>query len=831
MALLTKIDQIPDWVSPLEKNYKKQSDQREKFRLQNVEVDKQRLAKSSTLDNLTDIVGSLSSLSKTANKLNKEIQTRKQTDFSKKWYELDSTQRDVIQQVVDENDLSKKGSNLINLLKDSKAYKDGELTDQQIAWVERNSGHKSLLLKRQLGWQAVQGSISYTDDLVENDENAQFEYDKAEKNSDVENWFYQTTLGRLRRMGLNDVYIDTHFEPELRRLSNTKGLSKQLEYKVVKNIKDTDEITQQFSNYKFSSNEDPVTNELVANAFQRVLNNNIKKDPVKGRENTIIYFHQLMKKGEINSAVIDAIQTGKITDKEANQAGFKLGKNLISDDDWKWIRQGEQEYLTEKKRQHDVKYADRATSIESGILDERVSPEELKNFLVEAKNNGQEDKDWYKRLEKFNPSAQNSEVFQKSDKEYNTSKFNGTLHNREKEIKEHPNVNIQKKYGPLAERVNTFINNHPSTFGKLDKVLENFVYETRTGNSLENNTISEDDGFVVGELRRFTYQRLYHYLEQELQGAEPIDNLDRVIKDERDAYWEANGGGLEGENDKTPPGMFSRVRKNGNLQWANIGVVLRESSNLSYDHNYKSPNKLNNYTTKVNSFGNISKQERWEKPNGIYTRNQLLGLRDHLYFSEAMIYDAKMDGLLPGQAYNKAIEALEKSDSKDDKDFLKRNNLKKWEFDGKKEAPDERLNNILTAYTEAIENTPTSNLNTVKIIKDLQSRIRWYGFDSLSMKHRQLLYNILEQINPTDQVRNEAVADRARLEKEQKKAEEDSNLERYKQGARIKQNKTAKNIADQTGIGTQEYFRGTDNRTDEELDEQFNEFNTQPGIF
>ena len=60
------------------------------------------------------------------------------------------------------------------------------------------------------------------------------------------------------------------------------------------------------------------------------------------------------------------------------------------------------------------------------------------------------------------------------------------------------------------------------------------------------------------------------------------------------------------------------------------------------------------------------------------------------------------------------------------------------------------------------------------------------------------------------------------------KKKKDDELEFYKEQARIKENTEARTESDKTGQGTQEYFQGTDDRTDEELDEQFN---AQPGVF
>ena len=754
--------EVTDWLTPLERVYARQTRQLQEHHANLRERDRQEEAATFTADQFNKMIKDFTTLSKTAKDIQKKYEANKQTEFETDWNKLELDTQELIEQIAFENDLSLKGTNLINKLKENKTLVQND--PHAIDFIEKQSGHKALRLRRLLGWEAVKSSVNYLDDAIEKDPILRDDYEAHDRVGKLDAFYTKRTHQRLEKLGLNQKYIATHFSPEIKRLSQTKGLAKVLDYKAHEFAKKNVERVTEFENFKWNPRPD-----IVSNRLSTLLKDSIADDPLKGRSNAVIFLHRLNKEGKINSTVIEAMKTGALSE-EAQKNGFKTGVDLLSAEDWKYIEQGEQEYLTRIKTDHDVAYAARGAQIEVGLINKTINPDQLKQFLLEAKNNGQETTDWYKKLSNYNPSAQNLTVFQEGDKEFGRSKNKGTLHNRLEEIKNHPNDEIRQKYQPLAEEVETFIKDHPDSFGNLDKVLKDFAYSTRTGNSLENNIPSADDNFVVEKLKTFTYQRLYHYLEQQLKGAEPIDNLSRVIQDERNAYWEANGGNLVAENGQTAPGMFSRVRKNGNLEWANIGVVSRETNNRAYDHTYSSPYKDKSYTNKVAQFGNISKEERWERVGGIYTKDQLLGLKKYLYFSEDMKYDAARDGLLPGEAYNKAIEALVNSTDQDDKDFATRHNLKGWTFNGKEEAPDVSINNALTNRLKQIEATPTADLNEANVIKNLQSHIRWYGFDSLSMKNRELIYNIIAKFDTSSQVSRDAIVDSVKQEQAEKES-------------------------------------------------------------
>jgi hypothetical protein len=112
----------------------------------------------------------------------------------------------------------------------------------------------------------------------------------------------------------------------------------------------------------------------------------------------------------------------------------------------------------------------------------------------------------------------------------------------------------------------------------------------------------------------------------------------------------------------------------------------------------------------------------------------------------------------------KAITALEKGDEKDKK-WLQRYNIKPVD---KEPSPDVQIENSITKYLESIQATPTSNLNEVTVIKNIQHIMRWYGIDYLNMNQRKTIYSILEGVDPSGQVRRDAIVDSTILEEQQK---------------------------------------------------------------
>ena len=337
-------------------------------------------------------------------------------------------------------------------------------------------------------------------------------------------------------------------------------------------------------------------------------------------------------------------------------------------------------------------------------------------------------------------SDQTEDVFETNDKIYSNYKSNGQLHLKVEELKAHPNIQIREKYLPLAEKAAEFIRTNPNEIS--EPALNKFVLESRSKNSYNKpSDLSQEDNFIVGKLKQLTYTNLYGYLEAQESG-QNIQNIGALLHQDRAAYWEANGGGIKESSKKAekPQGLFAMQRDmNGDYRWVNLEEASLDI-NPNYNHTSINRNPEATYEAKVKYFGNISKAERFKKVGGIYTKDQILGYRDNGFFSQDMKDAAARDGLLPGVALDLSIAAL----NEHDKDFATMHNLVKWENDDKREPTlDVRINDGLLTALEQLEGTSEGT-----VIKQLQSLMRWRGFDSLTMNQRKRVYKILASVSP-----------------------------------------------------------------------------------
>ena len=132
MALFTDPRQVTNWLDPLEKNYNEQRRQRELHHAQSKEVWRQEEAATFTAGDFDKILKSFGSLSKTAKAISTERESIKQTEFAKGYRQLSTSTQEIIEQVAAENDLSLKGTDLINKLKENE---DLRKDHQAITWI------------------------------------------------------------------------------------------------------------------------------------------------------------------------------------------------------------------------------------------------------------------------------------------------------------------------------------------------------------------------------------------------------------------------------------------------------------------------------------------------------------------------------------------------------------------------------------------------------------------------------------------------------------------------------------------------------------------------
>ena len=413
MVLFTDPRQVTNWLDPLEKNYTEQKNQRQLHLSQSRTVWAQEEAATFTAGDFDQVLKGLSSLSKTAKQISTAREERKYTDFVKGYEQLKFSDQEKIEQIASETDLSLNDANLLKTLS-----KSGTISPEALIYLEQQSGSKALRLKRLLGWQTVEKSIATLDSEIEqNLYGIRDNFNEAERTGKIDIFYRNALTDKLRKLGLNDRFIATHYEAEINKFSNTKGLSSRLDYKTVEFSKDAAERIETFEKLKYST--DPTT---AATTFSEFLSKQIRLDPENGRNKAVIFMHRLMKDGKIDGSVIQAIKEGALKSDVGD-----TGKALISDSDWRYIEQGEREYQTAVITNHNDSWAAQGLAARTAVIKNEWTQDQFENFLRKAKDNGQENQQWYKDLSNINVNRQNEIVYNDEVASLGTTLISGNL--------------------------------------------------------------------------------------------------------------------------------------------------------------------------------------------------------------------------------------------------------------------------------------------------------------------------------------------------------------------------------------------------------------------
>ena len=329
-------------------------------------------------------------------------------------------------------------------------------------------------------------------------------------------------------------------------------------------------------------------------------------------------------------------------------------------------------------------------------------------------------------------------AFNRYDADMSSSLKKGTLHERITELESHPNNNIKEKYLHIAKQAKKFFDENKSSFDK-EKIAAEY-YKLRTGESLTKDTVASiEDGQMAQIFIDRSRRRVYELLANEEYADKPY-LITATINQENKQFFNANGGGTvitqkDIDNGKElPGGQFTLIRDNsGQSSWGNLETTIVESSNIGYNHDSINPNREANYIKMKNEIPD--KNKRLSTRGGIYSDAQIIGFRKNGYFSKDMKWRAAQEGLLPGEAMDKAIDAIIKADPA----FAQRHNLLKTknEIDRTKDVGESLINELKKA--EGYKKITIGNI---------QSTLRWCGFDCLSLSQRQELYNTLTKVDP-----------------------------------------------------------------------------------
>ena len=653
--IFTDPKQVTNWLSPLEKAYDEERKQREKHHAQSKEVWRQEEAATFTADDLVSGLNNLAAFSKTLKAISTEREEAKQEQFGTIYDEFDIDDQTKIDQVTAENDLSIKGVDLIS------KFKKAGVSNEAIASIEKHAGHKEIRLKRILGWNTLEKSIDTLDGEIESNQLKKNSFDEASRDGKVDSYYRQNIRAKLRKLGLSDKFIATHYENAINKYSNAKGLEAKLDYKKVTYTQNQEERVKSLENLK--SNPNP---EIASVEAQNLIKESIAIDPVNGRKNAVILLHRLNKDGKINSEVIAAMKQGKIV----SDLG-KTGEKLLSEKDWKFIEQGEIEYQTELIAKHELAIGAELVDARVKSLAGEMSNEDLQKVLRRAKSAGLEESAEYKAAETVNPTRQNEAVYTDERISIEPALKSGNVEFLKQEKERVTNENLKAEIQKTIDR----LEGKQKQFQYSEKPIEEMVgkyLDLTVGTDGDYNFTAGQDT-INNELTRY-FREQFNALSQDPNVLNPYE----AAKDATQDYWLRNGGSAakyrEGQPDtdvKNPRGKFTATT-NGKFLLYNTYKKAKSARFVELNKvvNEQEFNQIKtDLITNLNAAGESTEVEGktalerlLNTPEAILSGSELKAVFENNQVSQKIITQAKLLGVTPQEIIVAQFNALAKDD-------------------------------------------------------------------------------------------------------------------------------------------------------------------------
>ena len=653
--IYTDPKQVTNWLSPLEKAYDEERKQREKHHAQSKEVWRQEEAATFTADDLVAGLNSVAHLSKTLKSISTEREEAKQDQFGTIYDDFEIDDQTKIEQVAAENDLSIKGVDLVN------KFRKAGVSEEAIASIEKHAGHKEIRLKRILGWNTLEKSIDTLDTEIESNQLQKDNFDKASHAGNVDSYYRQQIRAKLRKLGLSDKFIATHYEKAIDKYSSAKGLEAKLDYKKVTYTQNQEERVKSLENLK--SNPDP---DVASVEAQNLIKESISIDPVNGRKNAVILLHRLNKDGKINSEVIDAMKQGKIV----SDLG-KTGEKLLSEKDWKFIEQGEIEYQNEIIAKHELAIGAELVDARVKSLAGEMSNEDLQKVLRRAKSAGLEDTDEYKAAEKVNPTRQNETVYTDERLSIEDALQSGNVEFLKQEKERVTNENLKAEIQETIDR----LEGKQKQFDYSEKPIEEMVgkYLELTVGTDGNYNFSSGQDTVRNDLTRY-FRKQFNALSQDPNVLDPYEAAKAATQE----YWIRNGGSAdkyrEGQPDKdlkNPRGKFTATH-NGEFK---LYDTYQKAKGTRFTELNKVVNEQEFNQIKTNLITNLNKagestavegktalERLLNTPESILSGSELKAIFENNQVSQKILTQAKLLGVTPQEIIVAQFNALVKDD-------------------------------------------------------------------------------------------------------------------------------------------------------------------------
>ena len=715
MRLESDPKQVTNWLTSLENVYDRQSKQFEENQQNLRDRDKQNEAATFTSEDSNHLLKGFSDLSKTAKAISTKREESKYGDFQKGFEALDVDDQTKIEQITSETDLSLKGTDLI-----SKLRKNG-VSEEALGYLELNAGHKDIRLKRLIGWQTLEKSISTIDSEIESNEKEKLEFERWAKEGKANLYYKNKTRDALRKLGLNDKFIATHYGESIEQFSNTKGLTQKLDYKKVKFAKELEETVSTFSNLK--ANPTPL---IASTELHNLVKTHISIDPIKGKSNAVIFLHRLNKDGKINGTVIEAMKQGKITGFD----GGDVGEKLFSAADWKYIEQGEKEYQTAVITAHNDSWATQGLSARTAVINNEWDQNKFNDFLRIAKDNGQEEKQWYKDLSKINVNRQNKIVYNDEVVSLGTTLISGNLEFLKQEKERVTNSTLKDQIQDTID----LLENKQSEFNYSERWIDVQVSEGLNRTLGKDEPLNQRGVKVRNDLLKYFRARFQARITE--KHPDPMNEAMNDVK----AYWDIHGGNVKVKDSADPnpkAGKFSPTEEGSYENYdAYLGLKRKRR-----DHTLINPteNDINNYKTRVETArtnaasgkgleipGKNTLERMLNTPKSILDVEDVVGAWENNAYSAELLIKAKQLGVLPSQLLWMQTNALHKAG------LLK--NLNTSQLD---DFPIKERMVAQKAIDDAIKRS--NNPSLLYLYRNV-------GFENMSPKQKQRLIDLLEKV-------------------------------------------------------------------------------------
>jgi hypothetical protein len=334
-----------------------------------------------------------------------------------------------------------------------------------------------------------------------------------------------------------------------------------------------------------------------------------------------------------------------------------------------------------------------------------------------------------------NPQAQSQTAEQLADAKYQKLYDEGTL--TPEDVKDEPNKAMNDKWTGRAEKLKAFNKNYKTD--DYNASLKDGVTQYTRKKSLEpGQTQNKDEQLTTNILQKYGAKLRAEKLANQEKSGKSDRQIFMEVQDEVDVWKIKNGWGTE-----NGPGMFSLKTSWNSLgstpTWPNLRKIAYKLEEIrAYDWKLGHGNNIEAVYNKT-ILQYPDRDNRIKQVGGLYTKDMLLAFKQNGYFNKDMKIIAAKNGLLPGTAYKLAVDALSNG-TPDDKNWLVAFN---FERGANEVTPDVRVGDRL--IQAAVEAKGTSK---EAAIKQVQSILKWYGFDHLNLPQRKLIYDILAEVSP-----------------------------------------------------------------------------------